>query len=305
MGISDKLNFDVRKWEGKNFFHFNLFCLSGPSNLKPFIMTSTFGAIPYFAHLYSTATWFTDNLSVAVPIIGGVLLLFSLYFMGLTTFIDPGIIPRNKPPSYFSESTKRKKRPIVHLGFIKKVNKCDTCFIIKPYRSSHCPDCNNCVLRFDHHCPWVGNCVAQRNYKYFYSFLVCLNIFCAYLIAFSIYHIVKTTETKLEILDKTASQVEINKTSKAMSYSICSLFVIMYCFIKMLFITGLLGYHTFLVNNNITTKEELKNTFKDTPQGNPYTRECTKNWSLLFCCQRKWKLSLFDMMKEQYESKTN
>merc|ERR1712070_350162 len=57
---------------------------------------------------------------------------------------------------------------------------CRTCRIIRPPRASHCPDCDNCVLRFDHHCPFVNNCVGQRNYHFFVGFTsssVCLALF--------------------------------------------------------------------------------------------------------------------------------
>jgi len=65
----------------------------------------------------------------------------------------------------------------------------------------------------------------------------------------------------------------------------------------MLFITGLLGYHIFLVSTNITTKEELKNSFKVFPY-NPYRRSnCCGNWSLLFCNKRLPLISTFDILK--------
>lgn len=56
---------------------------------------------------------------------------------------------------------------------------CRTCRIIRPPRASHCPDCDNCVLRYDHHCPFVNNCVGQRNYHFFFGFVtsvLCLAI---------------------------------------------------------------------------------------------------------------------------------
>ena len=66
----------------------------------------------------------------------------------------------------------------------------------------------------------------------------------------------------------------------------------------MLFITGLLGYHVYLVSYNITTKEELKNSFSKFPEGNPYYKSCDDSWSKLFCFGKVSKKSTFDIMKE-------
>lgn len=156
-------------------------------------MTGSFMLIPYIVHLTNAGTFITNELSVAVPIINGIIYLFIMIFMGIATFIDAGILPRNIISGYIHDP-KAKKRSIVHLGHLKKISKCESCHIVKPYRSSHCPDCDNCVMRFDHHCPWIGNCVGQRNYKYFFIFLVLMNIHCFYLIAFSVYHIVKKND---------------------------------------------------------------------------------------------------------------
>jgi hypothetical protein len=109
-----------------------------------------------------------------------------------TAFSDPGNLMRKDVKALVDKPTfnLRRKIRMNQLGFICKYKICDSCFIIKPLRSSHCPDCNNCVERFDHHCPWIGTCVAKRNYPYFYKFIVWLNILIMYLIGFSIAHIV-------------------------------------------------------------------------------------------------------------------
>jgi hypothetical protein len=66
----------------------------------------------------------------------------------------------------------------------------------------------------------------------------------------------------------------------------------------MLFITGLLVYHIYLVSSNITTKEELKNSFSKYPEGNPYYKSCEDSWSKIFGNSNISKKSTFDIMKE-------
>jgi len=184
------MTIEFKTWRGKNLNYFSNSILGGPSGMKPFLMTAGFMIIPYVVFLVNTGKYITDELSVTVPIVDGIILFFIILYMAIATFIDAGIIPRNIIPGFYMDP-RSARRSITHLGLVKKISKCETCYIIKPYRSSHCPDCDNCVMRFDHHCPWIGNCVGQRNYKYFFIFLSLMNIHCLYIIAFSVYFIVK------------------------------------------------------------------------------------------------------------------
>jgi len=45
------------------------------------------------------------------------------------------------------------------------------CNVIRVQHTTHCYDCNACVLELDHHCPWMSKCVAKGNLMYFYGFL--------------------------------------------------------------------------------------------------------------------------------------
>ncbi len=55
---------------------------------------------------------------------------------------------------------------------IYKEKYCITCRIMRPNLASHCKDCDNCVLEFDHHCFWMGNCVGKGNLREFILMMI-------------------------------------------------------------------------------------------------------------------------------------
>ena len=229
--------------------------------------------------------------------------------MSIASFSDPGVIKRRVilNSAYLRhEKTIR----INHLGFIKKTKVCETCNIIKPFRSHHCTDCDNCVERFDHHCPWLGNCIAKRNYKFFYLFIFILNLLCFYQIAFSLIHIINASEKFIEEEEKRGdrnnkvynnSDSNFNTTAIPVSNvliqsegsCIVSIFVIIFSLITMAFVTALFVYHNILICRNLTTKEELRKTFY-TPYGNPYNNSLGLHIKRIFCA----KISIFTILDE-------
>jgi len=145
-----------------------------------------------FPHLWNAGSY-------AMPLATLAVFLMATGFLLATCCSDPGIIPRRE----VILATRSSEQLEAALGFDPLVKSCipldgkggarnvpvdlssrgyrwcRTCRIVRPPRASHCPDCDNCVLRYDHHCPFVNNCVGQRNYHFFFGFVtsvLCLAI---------------------------------------------------------------------------------------------------------------------------------
>lgn len=210
------------------------------------------------------------------------LFLFSSFFLFKSGFIDSGILLRGNLKDLQMESKNFRSKPthLRQLGYIREYKICDTCFIIRPLRSTHCGICDNCISRFDHHCPWIGTCVGKRNYPYFFMFLFLLNVFQLFTLGSCIAHIViKTKDNKKD--GKFKNHIN-NQDSALVGDVIMSLYLIIYVLLTMVFTTGLLLYHIRITKNDMTTKEELKKLFKN-PFGNPYEKSIIDNFfSVLF-----------------------
>jgi hypothetical protein len=165
----------------------------------------------------------------------------------------------------------------IHKGVLKTAKICPTCNIVRPFRSSHCNECDNCVLRYDHHCFSVGNCIGKRNYVFFYFYLIFLNLnnyFILFLSSYFIYEEFKTVENERRII----IHFLIN--------CLPSIFTIIYLIIFSLIPTGLLINHTRYLIKNITTKEDIKKLI-NAKIGNPYNRGCCINCIDFFCRRKK------------------
>ena len=164
-----------------------------------------------------------------------------------------------------------KKIKIIHKGVYKETKVCLTCNIVKPFRSHHCSDCDNCIIRFDHHCPWIGGCVGKRNYIYFFVFICLLNLRLIFIAVFCLIHIVY-------IFKDVPNEEKNNKNwiAKNLIGLIPSILTIIFIGCTMAFTMGLMIYHIKLIINNITTKEDIKKLIFENI-GNPYDKGINNN----------------------------
>ena len=283
---------NYKDWEGDNYFPIGCRLLMGPSSFRPTLVTWTCITVPIFLYVLFNSQF----LSIIITIIIIILYFIMIILLFLSSFIDPGILRRFKSEDNILIA--RKDNYIFQLGYIRKYKFCSTCSIMRPSRSTHCNDCNNCVEKFDHHCPWIGNCAGKRNYKYFFFFMILLNILSILLIILSIIDISKKLYTAITI-NNNLPEDEINKNiiSKALCEAIISLYIIVYSILILIFTFGLLFYHMSLISNNTTTKEDLKN-YWDHPQGNPYQREKKLNWKNSLFPEIK-KYSILDLLRKE------
>ena len=215
--IKYKLINNYKQWNGYNYFKFKGHILEGPCNFRPTLMTGCALTIPTILFLSFNSQFMKDELSIVIPILILIIYILSLIFLLIASFIDPGIIRRfnlvndNKNKDYIKNNNiKRNEAKIFQLGYIYNYKYCQTCGIMRPNRSTHCSDCNNCVERLDHHCPWIGNCAGKRNYIFFFIFLVLLNILSILIIIFSIIYIVSKVKDYSKLNDALPNDQKIN-----------------------------------------------------------------------------------------------
>mmetsp|Transcript_22331 Transcript_22331/g.49423 ORF Transcript_22331/g.49423 Transcript_22331/m.49423 type:complete len:374 (-) Transcript_22331:90-1211(-) len=126
---------------------------------------------------------------------------------------------------------------------------CHTCHIVRPPRASHCPECDNCVLRFDHHCPFVNNCVGQRNYPFFFSFTSSVCILAILVLPSLAYFYMGMSGAG------TSSGPQMSG-GDVIGYVV----IVVCCLAGLAFMAlgSLWLYHVFLMSQGKTTKEHLK-----------------------------------------------
>lgn len=247
---NENLDKNYKAFKTSNYIYFcgGLFRTSLTSPLKlnkklnipvlPFTLTLII--LPIIFYSIFEAYWFWFNVSPAIVILFCYCWLQMFLNSLKAAFLDPGILPKN---IHIVDNLEKDGLPHEYHNWINLpgpngnnsiyIKYCDTCYIWRPVRASHCSKCGVCVTNMDHHCPWLGNCIGQRNYWYFINFLLFAFITEIYLIIMSFYK-----------LDKSG-----------LNNSRWSLFLGIYSSLCLPYSTLLLFFHLCLGFTGITTRE--------------------------------------------------
>lgn len=223
--------------------------------------------------------WFWHNISPGIVVVFAYVWLVTFVALLRAGMCDPGVLPLNVHlskdynalPEEYYQPIATTEGPNQHLSQIKY---CESCFIWRPVRASHCSRCGVCVAGLDHHCPWLGICVGERNYVYFAVFLLLLSITQVYLISMAFYRV----------------------GHSGVSNARWALFLAIYASLPLPYSLLLLIFHVYLGLTGITTREYLNmeihsgHPFLDAREIPYYSNNWVSNFRQSWCRPRGWPL---------------
>ncbi|KAL8566219.1 hypothetical protein ACOMHN_063109 [Nucella lapillus] len=256
----------------------------------------------YFAFV---CRYFLETYPYVIPAFAGLLTLFVVLNLTLTTFMDPGIYPKAHEDEQVNDDFRAPLYKNVEIkGVVVRMKWCTTCQFYRPPRCSHCSVCNNCIETFDHHCPWLNNCVGRRNYRYYFLTLISLSVHMVSISAQSIVYILDHRDQLSEpgpiisypwmALGGAGMGRGVKQSlfsTAVLTSSLTTVSIVVVCIIALTAIPvfGLTGFHMMLVSRGRTTNEQVTGKFKGGL--NPFHRSCCKNCCYVLCGPRWPKLS--------------
>mmetsp|Transcript_6965 Transcript_6965/g.7648 ORF Transcript_6965/g.7648 Transcript_6965/m.7648 type:complete len:335 (+) Transcript_6965:44-1048(+) len=273
-----------KDWPSENKFYCGGRIITGPDS-KYFYATASSIIAPGIVFLAGVAFELIREIKYGWVLVVIMLFLWiqTIVLFFSTSFSDPGILPRAPPPKELEESpfSWEDKRPPVTRDYkcngVKVTEKyCDTCHIYRPPRASHCPVCNNCVLRFDHHCPWVGNCIGQRNYRRFFIFS-----WSATTLIITVFGFCVTDLVVRVLMNKNDNGMGTGRAIGETLKNPTSAALGIYCFCILWPVLSLCSFHSYLVTTGYTTREKCSPLHAG--KKNPFAKGCCYNW-IYICC---------------------
>lgn len=118
----------------------------------------------------------------------------------------------------------------------------------------------------DHHCQWIGSCVGVRNYTKFILFSTFLTMYSIFVFFSGIQYFYMMVEDEIKGKEKhmTDDDFWLAFWKTPLTFPL-----VIFCFFSSVMLCLLTFYHYYLVLNNLTTNEMLKNNFRNFVK-NPY-----------------------------------
>jgi len=266
-------------WPAKSSFWCKGYCMTGRFGFAPLVAWLCI-LVPAVIYAAAALPMVWLEWHPLLPVLTLCVFLVTVAMLTLTCCSDPGVIPRRRLLIASGAAEELKETlgydvlglPFERTGSANKDEEaavppelrkqgykwCYTCEIVRPPRASHCSQCDQCVLRFDHHCPFVNNCIGQRNYRFFLGF-----ISCAVFLAFTVFPPVFwwSTCTNSDRCAAGSNEVSSGESdgddesflSGAGVYALIAIMGIISTVACTLL--GFLVYHSWLISTGQTTKE--------------------------------------------------
>ena len=219
-----------------------------------------------------------------------ILYIFILIFLFKGACTDPGILERNNEYTFYDNRKNVLKMNIQ--GHMINLNYCYTCFHFRPPRTSHCAECDNCVINFDHHCLWMGTCVGKRNYKYFFYILTLTSLTSLIQSLSCIGYIINHFQ-KSDFKSNNSKYIVI-------SLAFVAFFDIMFI---IFFLAKLLFVHIKLLPKGLTFYEYLKKKYFVLLNIRPFSRGAWNNiYNKIFKKAPKSKINLEEIHEEMIQN---
>lgn len=260
-------------WNGRSFFACGgRFMMGEPSYEALFTWVCIIGVTLFYGIVAAPSVW--KEWHPLLPLCTLAMLAVTLALLLSTCCSDPGVIPRREvilslgegeqisellgynvlgapgpPPSASSRDALAIMVPpeLRQRGY----KWCNTCEIVRPPRSSHCPYCDQCVLRFDHHCPFVMNCIGQRNYHTFVGFICSLGCLSVLVIPMLLW-------AGMGLSGDEGSDDGTYGSVRGSTFGWIVVALAMLAGLLALGVLTFLGYHLFLIFTGQTTKEHWR-----------------------------------------------
>jgi hypothetical protein len=145
--------------------------------------------------------------------------------------LEGGRKKRNSLPSFFELEKEKDENKKENESACSLPRFCLVCNVDQPLRARHCNACIRCVHKYDHHCTWLGNCIGEKNYLFYYFYLI-----------------FQSSELLMVLYDLFTSLFSASSL-------IFSVIMLVLLFPLSLFSFFLLFLHTYLISKNLTTWE--------------------------------------------------